>query len=589
MSLFDELSRRGVIRAAAMYIAVAWGGTEILVFLAEALWSEQDAAPIRKYLAIAFVAGFPAVVYLSWARDLGRRSRRFAAAGAIAITLIGLLVWISPDRATPMPDLLSDTQHRQLTGIDARSIAVLPFISIGNASENTYFGEGIAEELLNLLARVPNLKVTSRTSSFQLARKDMALPQIALALGVRHILEGSVRRSGKRLRITAQLIDAATDRHVWSETYDRELTDIFEVQDDIASSITQSLQLEIDNIAPTTVTTASSLAYDLFLKGRAALHTRSEESIREAMNYFREALANDATFAPAHAGLAQLHVISPVYLQVPRDVANSRARTASATALRLDPNNVDALLVSAVLAGESGDFLQSVELFQLALRLKPGNAQAHQWHGEAMAQLGFPSAARHSLRKALELNPLAGSTNTVRAKVAAYFTDDEMLFEAARQADAFGARMAPMFLALHYFRIGDVARFGSEIARLYEVVDVDARAAKLITSAAAGEISNADLITELDTLGLRQSPLIARELALLGLHRDAMRAMFRDNAIHTSYASDVWLPENYELRALPEFPEFTKTLGWVDYWRTNGLPEVCTASEPEAFCAEVLL
>jgi hypothetical protein len=120
-------------------------------------------------------------------------------------------------------------------------------------------------------------------------------------------------------------------------------------------------------------------------------------------------------------------------------------------------------------------------------------------------------------------------------------------------------------------------------------VDVDARAAKLITSAAAGEISNADLITELDTLGLRQSPLIARELALLGLHRDAMRAMFRDNAIHTSYASDVWLPENYELRALPEFPEFTKTLGWVDYWRTNGLPEVCTASEPEAFCAEVLL
>jgi adenylate cyclase len=584
----DELGRRGVIRAAAMYIAVAWGGTEILVFLTEALWTEQGTAPIRKHLAIAFVAGFPAVLYLSWTRDLGRRARRFAAAGAISVVLVGLLVWISPARLAPTSEALNEAQHRQLAGLNARSIAVLPFISIGNANENTYFGEGVAEELLNLLARVPDLKVTSRTSSFQLARKDMALPKIALALGVRHILEGSVRRSGKRLRITAQLIDATTDRHVWSETYDRELTDIFEVQDDIASSITQSLQFEIDTIAPTIMTTASSVAYDLFLKGRAALRARSEQSIREAMSYFEEALVNDNTFAPAHAGLAQLHVISPVYLHVPRDAANSRARTASATALRLDPNNVDALLVSAVLAIEAGNSLQGVELFQLALRLQPGNAQAHQWHGETMAQLGFPSAARHSVQKALELNPLAGSTNTVRAKVAAYFTDDEMLFEAARQADALGARMAPMFLALHYFRVGDAARFGHEISRLYEVQGLDARAAKLIASVAAGEISNADLINELDTLGLRQSPLIARELSLLGLHRDAMQAMFGDNTIHTSYASDVWLPENYELRALPEFPEVTRKLGYVDYWRANGLPEVCTAREAETFCADVL-
>lgn len=588
MSLMDELSRRGVIRAAAMYIAVAWGGTEILVFLTEALWSEQDAVPIRKHLAIAFVAGFPAVLYLSWTRDLGLRARRFAAAGAIVVVLVGLLVWISPGRLAQTRNAFDDALHRQLASFDARSIAVLPFINIGTASDDTYFGEGIAEELLNLLARVPDLKITSRTSSFQVARRDMALPEIAVALGVRHILEGSVRRSGKRLRITAQLIDAATDRHLWSQTYDRELTDIFEVQDDIAASITKNLQFEIDNIAPPTATTASSAAYDLFLKGRAALHARSGESIRDAMNYFEEALAIDDTFAPAHAGLAQLHFISQVYLQVPPDVANSRARAASATALRLDPNNVDALLVSAVLASDTGDFLRGVELLQLALRLQPGNAQAHQWYGEAMAILGFPSAARHSVRKALDLNPLAGSTNTVRAKVAAYFTDDEMLFEAARQADALGARLAPMLLALHYFRVGDTARFGQEIARLYEVLGLDAHAAKLIAAAAGGEISNSELVTELDALGLGQSPLIARELSLLGLHRDAMQAMYRDNTVHTSFASDVWLPENYKLRALPEFLGFARTIGYVDYWRANGLPEVCLADEPEAFCADVL-
>ena len=205
-----------------------------------------------------------------------------------------------------------------------------------------------------------------------------------------------------------------------------------------------------------------------------------------------------------------------------------------------------------------------------------------------MAILGFPSAARHSVRKALDLNQLAGSTNTVRAKVAAYFTDDEMLFEAARQADALGARLAPMLLALHYFRVGDTARFGQEIARLYEVLGLDAHAAKLIAAAAGGEISNSELVTELDALGLGQSPLIARELSLLGLHRDAMQAMYRDNTVHTSFASDVWLPENYELRALPEFLGFARTIGYVDYWRANGLPEVCLADEPEAFCADVL-
>lgn len=585
MSPIEELNRRGVIRAAAMYIAVAWGGTEILVFLADALWSEQASSPVRKYLAIAFVAGFPAVLYLSWTRDLGRGARRFVAAGVIVVLLIGTLVWISPDRHGPSE---GGPRHQQLSGLDARSIAVLPFISIGGESENTYFGEGIAEELLNLLARVPDLKVTSRTSSFQLARKQTALPEIALLLGVRHILEGSVRRSGKRIRVTAQLIDAATDEHVWSQTYDRELTDIFKVQDDIASSITQSLQIEIDNIAPPVAITTSSMAYDLFLKGRAALHTRSGESIREAMQYFEEALAIDDLFAPAHAGLAQLHFISQVYLNVPPETANARARAASAAALRLDPNNVDALLVSAVLFSESGDHFRGIELFQLALRLQPGNAQAHQWHGEAMALLGFRSAARHSISKALELNPLAGSTNTVRAKIAAHFTDDEMLYESARQADALNARLAPMFLALHFFRAGDIERFGREITRQYAVLGTDARVARLITAAAANEISSDELLGELDELGLRQSPLIARELSLLGLHEDAMLAMYRDNTVQTNFISDIWLPENDGLRALPAFLELAENRGFADYWRVNGLPDVCATDVPETFCAKIL-
>ena len=199
-----------------MYVAIAWGGTEILVFLIDALQGEQATGPIRKYLAILFIAGFPVAMYLAWTRDLGLRARRVVAAGAMAAVLVALLIWL-----IPTPPTTPEVTESQFVDVNQKSIAVLPFVNMSGDEDNIYFSHGMSEELLNVLARIPGLKVSSRTSSFYFAARDVPLKEIAAKLAVRHILEGSVRRIGNKVRITAQLIDAKTDTHLWSETYDR--------------------------------------------------------------------------------------------------------------------------------------------------------------------------------------------------------------------------------------------------------------------------------------------------------------------------------------------------------------------------------
>jgi TolB-like protein len=242
MAIIEELNRRGVIRAAALYVAIAWGGTEILVFLIDALQGEQFAEPVRKYLAILFIAGFPVAMYLAWTRDLGLRARRVVAAGAMAAVLVALLIWLVPE-PEPEPSPVPGAAETGFADINPNSIAVLPFVNMSGEGDNTYFSQGISEELLNVLARIPGLKVSSRTSSFHFAGRDVSLREIASRLAVRHILEGSVRKSGNTVRITAQLIDASTDAHLWSDTYDREVLDTFAVQGEIAEEIVGQLQL----------------------------------------------------------------------------------------------------------------------------------------------------------------------------------------------------------------------------------------------------------------------------------------------------------------------------------------------------------
>jgi len=412
MSILEELNRRGVVRAAALYVAIAWGGTEILVFLIEALWGEGTAGPARKYLAILFIAGFPVAMYLSWTRDLGLQARRVVAAVSLAAVLLAALIWLIPEQS-----LKKDTPELQAIDADPRSIAVLPFVNMSGDEDNIYFSHGITEELLNVLARIPDLKVSSRTSSFHFAGTDIPIMTIAARLGVRHVLEGSVRRSNNLVRITAQLIDAKTDAHLWSETYDREILDMFAVQDEIAGEIANKLQLTMTESANTGRPTDSEEAYDNFLRG---LHFLQEgwATFLKARDYFISAIEIDPEYAQAHALLAltyvslgNFRVLAPAHVQ-------QQAGNAATTAIELDNRLPEAWVAQGWIAMTYDfDWRSAEKNFRRVVELAPSSYMGYIGLSMALQMAGRYDEALAAARRAYQFDPLNYWTRNMLAEV----------------------------------------------------------------------------------------------------------------------------------------------------------------------------
>ncbi len=227
---------------------------------------------------------------------------------------------------------------------DLKSIAVLPFVNMSGDAENEYFSDGISEEILNLLVKLPTLRVASRTSSFAFKGKDFDIPEVARRLNVAAVLEGSVRRAGDRVRITGQLIETATDSHLWSETYDREMKDVFAIQDDIAQSIVAALQMTLtpkDRRALQYVATSNPEAYDYYLKGRKYMYAMSSRNFEHAIRMYNKAIELDSNYAIAYAGMADTY--SQMYRFVDASSENAaKALDASQHAIELDPDSAEA-------------------------------------------------------------------------------------------------------------------------------------------------------------------------------------------------------------------------------------------------------
>jgi adenylate cyclase len=403
MVIIKELNRRGVVRAAAMYVAIAWGGTEILVFLIDALQGEQASSPARKYLAILFIAGFPVVMYLAWTRDLGLRARRLVAAGAMAVMLVALLIWLVPE-PSPAPG----AADAQFADINPQSIAVLPFVNMSSDGDNTYFSQGISEELLNVLARLPDLKVSSRTSSFYFAGRDVPLSEIAAQLAVRHILEGSVRKSGNTVRITAQLIDAKTDSHLWSETYDREVLDSFAVQDEIAAEIVGQLQLNLAVPIRSRRPTENEEAFDRYLRGWHFMRQGwGRDDFLSARKYFTEAVELDPKFAQAHALLSLTETSLGNFRHLaPKDVFPSAYASAS-TAVALDDSSPEAHVAKGWLAlSYRFDWEEAAREFRRAIELAPSNFMGYNGLSFALQAGGQLDEALAASERVFELDPM---------------------------------------------------------------------------------------------------------------------------------------------------------------------------------------
>ena len=381
MSLFAELKRRNVFRVAAFYAAAVWALAQGIAQLAP-LFGDYDW--VARWFVIAAVIGFPFWIAFAWfyeftpqglkreseidpadpaAHRAGRRLD-FAIIGVLAIAVVLLLT----DRFVPGHGV---NEGSAMVAPD-NSIAVLPFTNLSSDEEQAYFADGISEELLNLLARIPQLQVTARTSSFAFKGKELGIPEIARQLHVAHVLEGSVRKSGNTVRITAQLIDAAADKHLWSQSYDRRLDDIFAIQDEIAIDVVKQLRITLLGAAPS-VRETDPAAYALYLQAVQLGRQFNAEALQRSDALYRQALDIDPRYAPAWHGLSRNFTNQTNLGLLSSAEGFARAREAADQALALDPGYAPAQAALGYIAAGDNDLAAAAAHLQRALALAPGD------------------------------------------------------------------------------------------------------------------------------------------------------------------------------------------------------------------------
>jgi TolB-like protein/class 3 adenylate cyclase/Tfp pilus assembly protein PilF len=335
-----------------------------------------------------------------------------------------------PDLPQSFPPLKSQAAPRDQ---ETPSIAVLPFINMSRDEENEYFADGLSEELLNVLTKIRGLRVASRTSAFSFKGKGVDIPTVAQKLNVATVLEGSVRKSGKRVRITAQLIEVSSDSHLWSETYDRELDDIFAVQDDIAQSVVKELRAALlgepaaiaaDTAVAADVRQASTgrsdnpEAFQLYLQGKFFGERITQADTDKAIELFQRALAIDPNFALAWAGLSRVHQVQAGFGFAPIDEGYERARDAAQHALRLAPDLVEAHIeLGLILEGHDWKWAAAGASFRRALELAPGDAHALRAAAGHARVLGRLDEALELIRRAIALDPLSARTHRQAALI----------------------------------------------------------------------------------------------------------------------------------------------------------------------------
>jgi TolB-like protein/Tfp pilus assembly protein PilF len=419
--LFTELKRRNVFRVGVAYAIVAW----LLVEVASVILPTFGAPEwVMKVFTFLVILGFPLALILAWAFELTpegiKRETEVDRADPITqktsrkldIAIIGLLVVavvfmfvdnyvLKPEE----PEVIAEQVPVVRPVAQVKSIAVLPFVNMSADPDNEYFSDGISEELLNVLSRIPDLKVAARTSAFEFKGQNRSVAEIGRLLKVSNVLEGSVRKAGSRVRVTAQLIKVEDGFHLWSDTFDRELTDIFAIQDEIAAAIATALKttLKLSTDSTDNLTGTNSIeAYEFYLQGMQNWHLRELSTLRKAEELFLRAIEIDPDFAKAHAGLALTYTVIYMYSGESVAVYRPKVTEAAGRALAIDPRNAEAL---AAMGDVELDPNKGAARFEQAISINPSFATAYQWYGDLRGFLGGPEEAVRSMQRAFELDP----------------------------------------------------------------------------------------------------------------------------------------------------------------------------------------
>ena len=433
MGLVSELRRRNVFRVAFAYVIIAWLILQVGDTLAPAL---HLAEWVNTALAFFLILGLPIALVFAWAYELTPeglkkeknvdrdRSITHATGRKLDFVIIAMLVValgffsydkfvLDPDRdAVEIEAAVQVAQGQIANAVEpqdsAKSIAVLPFLNMSDDANNESFSDGVSEEILNLLANVPELQVTSRSSAFSFKGQNVDIPTIAAKLNVAHVLEGSVRKADNQLRITAQLIDVVTDTHLWSETYDRELKGVFAIQDEIAAAVVGALKITLLDNAPKAIETDPE-AYALYLQGLYLFDQFTAEALQQAETLLNAALAIDPGFAPAWTTLGLVyHHHASAFGGRPLDEANELARHAIQQALAIDPQYGRAYAaLGNIEMRYDWDFALAFEHLQQALALNPSDAMILQRIAKLHSILGRVDEAIDLTRKSIVLDPVS--------------------------------------------------------------------------------------------------------------------------------------------------------------------------------------
>jgi len=604
--LLAELRRRNVFRVAAAYLVVGWLVMQVVATIGGAAglpdWADSLAL-------VLLVTGFPIVLFIAWAfeltpdgmkkteavdsptgfKPLGPSDYVLIAGVVVVLGVAGFQMFapqgnaptlaaseiLTPASPSSSPDL---PMNATLTTVSDSSIAVLPFADLSPAGDQQYFSDGIAEEILNVLVRVDALDVTSRTSAFQFKGQDLGIPQIAEALNVRHVLEGSVRRSGDTLRITAQLIDATTDTHLWSETYDRPLTaeNVFAIQDEIAGAIVRELgrilDLQVEAVEVRALTDDVT-AYDLFLQARTLYQSRTQlDTVIELLN---RAIEQDPQFAQAmalRAGTTNL-LDEYGYSDRPSESLGAEAITLANEALAIDPDNATAIAVRANARMQlirryegSDDIADILSEFNRALAINPRDGSALNWRGLAYMHLGYLQEGLEDFQRCLEFEPLyAPCVENIFDTLYGLGRSDEAL--AAYRYSLESGLMTPQWTSfgiLAHFRADLAFKLGvnqprvlqrySRINEIYEAyLELDQDHSELVEHA----------LHYAEGIGTDDEILLEILLIPLGLE---------DRLVHTVV---LWQPEFHAMRQLDLFRDRVRENGVLEYWQEYGFPPQC--------------
>jgi serine/threonine-protein kinase len=324
---------------------------------------------------------------------------------------------------------------------------VLPFANMSADPENEYFADGITEEIINALTQFQDLRVVARTSAFAFKGKNEDLRTVGEKLNVSKVLEGSVRKAGNRLRITAQLVNAADGYHLWSERYDREMDDVFAIQDDIATTIADRLKVTLAGETEPLVKppTENLQAYQLYLKGRYLWNKRTKDGLEQAVEYLRQAIERDPAYALAYAGLADAYLLLGSYAYMPGVEALSKAKASAERALELDETLAEAHTSRGQVLRAGRDRRGEEEEYRRAIELNPSYATAHQWYATLLAALGRSEEALREIRRAEELDPLSHAISVTVAVV--LFLGRE--YDAAMEQLGKTLELEPDYYSLH--------------------------------------------------------------------------------------------------------------------------------------------